>query len=448
MKRKKLARMVVASALALSVAAGTLGFSKEEVRADSSAFSYDSASGMLSGEITTSGTDNITRLEFYFSNSYSYSDENVILIDKGSGSYVHLNADKVTTDGELSNDAEVAYGGTVPIDEYGMNCVIYYIITEGNMTWTVDVYRDSTLSECIVAESTVPATWQDTASAVITEPTGLDLYFVDTKTSIFTSLSQLGEVVKAQVQEVDTTTTEFQGETKVEDEQNPLKTLLLGLIGVVGVAIVVTGYFLKKEKKRKDTKRSEDYVRKQNEKVKKKKEMENDELKALVAQTEADYRDEPGVEGRAGGFAPEPSGTLPEQPPLAWTQNAGEPIPASVPPVGPQAAFAPQGMMPPSQTDMGKGVKMAQSAQELASNLSQGAQQIGYSIRQDSDLSRIPPQDFSQGYYPAQNPQQIPAGQTAPVMQAQARQMQNQLPYQPNEGQTPPKRIPAFARKA
>lgn len=257
----------------------------------SKTFAYDSDNDILTGTLETSGSENISRLEFYFSNDYKYANEAVSLIDE-SGNYYHLNADSVVMDGSSNGNTEVKYGGTIPVDSYNMNCVVYYVISDQPVSWTVNVIRDKELKECFVVESEVPENWGDTASAVITKPESIDLYFVDSNASSISSMKDIEAVVSSGAQEVSSPGSGFEGKKEDDKTTDPLMAIIIFFIIVTLIAIVVTYILLKKEKEKKENKRSEEYVKRANAQVKEKKENENEELKDLIRSYDDEYNDD------------------------------------------------------------------------------------------------------------------------------------------------------------
>ena len=94
-----------------------------QIQAETKVFEYDSTTNSISGEFITSGEDNIVRLEFYCTSGYNM-DNNVQMFDQTNQNYVKLQNNEAVIQGKLSHDAQVVYGGTVPLADYNMNCII------------------------------------------------------------------------------------------------------------------------------------------------------------------------------------------------------------------------------------------------------------------------------------------------------------------------------------
>lgn len=284
--KKRTKKMFLILTLALTFMAAAI---PDTVRA--AEMTYDKNSKCISGSFDTIGSESITRIEIYVPNAFSYQDDNILLNDISSGALFHLNGDLVTNQGTKTS-AEVRYGGIVPINEYQMNCVIYYIISATDISWELKINMTENLSECFVAESKVPTNWETPYDAVITSPIKLLQYFIDSNASSFKSMDDVNILLNAHVQTDAIDESTFDGEIVEEKKQDPFVTILIFAMGVVIVAIIITAYLLKKDGAKKETIRSEKYVAKENEKLKKKKVRENDELKELVSSYDDDYMDE------------------------------------------------------------------------------------------------------------------------------------------------------------
>lgn len=252
---------------------------------------YDKDNKCISGAFDTSGSEGITRIEIYVPNGFQYQDDNILLNDISSGTLYHLNGDLVTNQGTDAN-TEVRYGGIVPINDYQMNCIIYYIVSASDVSWELKINMADSLSECFVAKSKVPTNWETPYDAVITEPINLIQYFIDSNVSNFKSMDDVTALLNTQVQESAVDDSTFSGEVVEDEKKDPVVTLLIFMMGAVIFAIIVTIYFLKKESAKKEALRSERYVAKENEKVKREKIRETDELSELISSYDDEYVDE------------------------------------------------------------------------------------------------------------------------------------------------------------
>lgn len=359
---------------------------------------YDKDSRCISGTFDTSGSDGITRIEIYVPNAFQYQDDNILLNDISSGAIFHLNGDLVTNQGTDAN-TEVRYGGIVPINDYQMNCIIYYIVSASDVSWEFKMNMEDGLSECFVAQSKVPTNWETPYDAVITEPVTLIQYFIDSNTSTFTSMDDVNTLLNTQVQSDVVDDSTFDGEVIEEKKNDPVITLLVFLIGIVVVAIGITFYLLKKESAKKESIRSEKYVARENEKVKKKKNRENDELSELVSSYDDEYTDEDDFEDEEKTRAEAVAG--------AGRPRSGEPTEKSQP-IQPRTPDA----FPDISQNEGRARELNAPVPDTSYNQSGIPSQ-----RQGQPMATVPtepapmpnkPQSSAQTYHPAPN-NQIPS---------------------------------------
>lgn len=409
---------------------------------------YDKDSRCISGTFDTSGSDGITRIEIYVPNAFQYQDDNILLNDISSGAIFHLNGDLVTNQGTDAN-TEVRYGGIVPINDYQMNCIIYYIVSASDVSWEFKMNMEDGLSECFVAQSKVPTNWETPYDAVITEPVTLIQYFIDSNTSTFTSMDDVNTLLNTQVQSDVVDDSTFDGEVIEEKKNDPVITLLVFLMGIVVVAIGITFYLLKKESAKKESIRSEKYVARENEKVKKKKNRENDELSELVSSYDDEYTDEDEEKTRAEAVAG------------AGRPRSGEPTEKSQP-VQPRTPD----IFPEISQNEGRARELNAPVPDASYN------QPGVSSQwQEQPMATVPtepapmpnvPQSSAQTYQPAPNNQISSQNQYQDAVTQQQfgysqnpynepsakRQWDSQNNQRVNQQvQSSPKKVPAFARK-
>lgn len=396
----------------------------------SKTFVYDSENDILTGTLETSGSENISRLEFYFSNDYKYANEAVSLIDE-TGNYYHLNADSVVMDGSSNGNSEIKYGGTIPVDSYNMNCVVYYVIADQPVSWTVNVIRNKQLKECFVVESEVPENWGDTASAIITKPESVDLYFVDSNASSISSMKDIEAVVSSGAQEVSSPGSGFEGQKDDDKTADPLMAVIMFLIIVTLIAIVVTYTLLRKEKEKKENKRSEEYVKRANAQVKKKKENENEELKDLISSYDEEYNDD---------IKPVEAGAADMETNIP--QPNGMPQPAQSQTPDPKESFLPHentwSQQPVMNAMQNQTVPPMQWQNQQTDMQTYGPYQ-GYQTGQYQQP--VMQYEYHEEHQTAQNYQEMPSVPPAPS------KIKNNYPYgrQP-VSKTQQKKVPAFAR--
>lgn len=440
---------------------------------------YDKDSRCISGTFDTSGSDGITRIEIYVPNAFQYQDDNILLNDISSGAIFHLNGDLVTNQGTDAN-TEVRYGGIVPINDYQMNCIIYYIVSASDISWEFKMNMEDGLSECFVAQSKVPTNWETPYDAVITEPITLIQYFIDSNTSTFTSMDDVNTLLNTQVQADAVDDSTFDGEVIEEKKNDPVITLLVSLMGIVVVAIGITFYLLKKESAKKEAVRSEKYVARENAKVKKKKNRENDELSELVSSydeeytDEDDFEDEEKIRAEAGAGAERPRSGEPTEksqpvqprtpdisPEISQNEGRARELNAPVPDASynqpgvssqwqeqPMATVptepAPMPNVPQSSAQTYQPAPNNQiSSQNQYQNFGMAGQMnFGRSIQQQNTLP-IGPQ-----YQDAVTQQQFGYSQNPYNEPSAKRQWDSQNNQRVNQQvQSSPKKVPAFARK-
>lgn len=257
-------------------------------------FSYEDATKTISGTLKTTGIDEVTRFEFYYSDSYDAVSDNVSMFDS-NGRYVHLNGENVVAEGTLSGDAQVYYGGQTTVSDYGLKCIVYYITATQDTEWTIHIIKDDSLKECFVAKSQVPTDWSTITDGLITKPLSLEGYYINPNTSLFTNMGQVNGALNANAvdQELET----FKGEMKSEEEKDPVKTMLIVAIILVSISIVVTMVLIKKDKAKKEEKRRNNSVKEKNERMKKQKKNENKALRELIDGYNDEYNDDDYEEG-------------------------------------------------------------------------------------------------------------------------------------------------------
>lgn len=248
----------------------------------------DPDTNMLSGQFQTSGE--LTRIEIYVSGAYLYTDNNIYLMKTGSETRIRLNGDRVEYDGGEHGDEEVYYGGVVPVNGYNLNCLIYYIAApdEGTLQWSFSAVWNENLTECLVAQSEVPADWQNPSGAVITQPQAFLLGFIDSKSAYVST--PIETILTTDVTKTDAESKGFKAAGKTE-EKDPMQTVLLILMGIVAMAIIATAIVIRKDKKMKEEKRGEDVIKRTAARAKEKKKNENAELKSFFEGCEDDYSD-------------------------------------------------------------------------------------------------------------------------------------------------------------
>ena len=302
-------------------------------------FSYEDSTKIISGTLRTTGTDEVTRLEFYFSDSYETANENVCMFDS-SGRYIHLNGENTAMDGDTGGDVQVYYGGQTPVPDYGLKCVTYYVTGTQDAEWTVHIIKDDTLKECFIAKSQVPSDWSTITDGLITKPLSLEGYYVSQNASLFTSMDQIYDALNANAVDMEQET--FKGEEKQEEENDPVKTMLVAAIMIVTASIIVTVILMKKDKAKKEEKRRNTSVKKQNEKLKKQKSNENKALKELIDGYDDEYSDD-GYDDGLSTVTPaaEESGMETQDSPYSENGNNGVPMPGT--PEYPQQPMQPHG---------------------------------------------------------------------------------------------------------
>lgn len=263
--------------------------SNTSVAANVQVFSYDDSKKIISGTLKTTGTDGVTRLEFYFSNGYETTNEKVYMFDS-NGRYVHLNEEDVQVDGDGSNDVQVYYGGWTSVPNYGLKCITYYVTSTKDVEWTVNIMKDDTLRECFIAKSQVPSNWNTITDGLITKPLSLEGYYVNPNASAFINMNQVVEALNENA--VDQEQITYKGEKKEEEKKDPVKTMLIGAIALVSISIVVTIIMIKKDNEKKEEKRRNTSVKRQNDKLKKQKANENKTLEELINSYDEEYTDD------------------------------------------------------------------------------------------------------------------------------------------------------------
>lgn len=252
-------------------------------------FSYDDTKKMITGKLKTSGIDGVTRLEFYFSDSYETADDKVCMSDN-AGRCAHLNGENAYIDGDNSDDVQVYYGGQASVQNYRLRCVTYYITSTEDLEWTVNIAKDDALRECFIAKSQVPLNWNTVTDGLITKPLTLEGYYVNQNASAFINLNQVVDALNENA--VDQKEITYKGEKKEEEKKDPIKIVLIIAIVIVLISIAVTIIMLKKDNEKKEEQRRDASVKKQNDKLKKQKANENKTLEELINSYDEEYIDD------------------------------------------------------------------------------------------------------------------------------------------------------------
>lgn len=171
--------------------------------------------------------------------------------------------------------------------------VIYISNTKDPGLWTMTVSAPVNMTEVIGVSSAVPDGWEDLVSDTITKPYGVIFWYVDAKKSQYREqpIATINELITAEsgaspVDKMKTTVEEPVDYTPVY--------IFIGVIAFIVIVVIVVILIVKRKKKNKAAyiAKREAIVRKENEKVRKKKSGENDELDDILDGYSDEYIDD------------------------------------------------------------------------------------------------------------------------------------------------------------
>lgn len=164
--------------------------------------------------------------------------------------------------------------------------------------WLMTVTAPSSVSEVIAVSSAVPDNWDTLSSDTITKPYGVIFWYIDEKKSKYreTPIATINELIQAKssLQDVDKTQ-----DTEIPEPDYTGVYILIAIIAVAVVIGLAVFFILRSRKKQAAEYRAkrEEIVRKENDKVRKKKSKENDELDDYLDDFSDEYINDEDMEG-------------------------------------------------------------------------------------------------------------------------------------------------------
>lgn len=203
----------------------------------------------------------------------------------------YIAGNDVKNDGEDGFKFVTKTGLTIDGHDDFRYMVVYISNTDDPGRWTMTVSVPSAMTEVIAVSSEVPEDWENLSSDTITKPYGVIFWYIDATRSKYkdTPIATINELISAKTSLSNNDL--IKSTEPVEEEINYVVLFtMLGIFVAIIVAVVVTLIILKRKKKNNEEYRSkrEAIVRKENDKVRRKKASENDELDEMLN----DYSDE------------------------------------------------------------------------------------------------------------------------------------------------------------